>query len=222
MFSIVLSRFEGSADELLFLIKRGRFSPLEVEIGKITTSYSEWIFKQNDISLEKSHVLLLLSELMLIKSSYLLPKQRAIEGVKSPIINDLKKYKTYKDAGLWIEERIKEQGGKHSIKLKIIKKKKGGEISLGDIFSLSKEILNKKHKKTLYELTLDKPSIEEVIERIKGGLISIKKIEITKLVDRKNTRELIVTFLAVLELIRLRFLKAIQYRAFSSIWIIKR
>jgi len=224
LFRVVLPVYEGSLEGLLLGIKKRRFSPLELEISKITSSYLEWLRLQNEIELEESsNMLVFLSELLLIKSGVFLPKPQSPPPEEDSLIKYLKEYKEYKDVGFWIEERLKEQEERISIRMS----QKGNiekeiEVSLFELFSLLKDILNKKEKGPIHQLVIDEPKLEDEIERIKKKLTETKKIEITSLLDVENRLSLIITFLAILELIRLRFIRAIQYRAFSSIWLVKR
>ncbi|MEW6679671.1 MAG: hypothetical protein AB1297_01440, partial [bacterium] len=89
------------------------------------------------------------------------------------------------------------------------------------LFSSLKDLLEKNRESPVYEFVIDEPKLEDAIERIKQRLTGIKKIGLAMLFDVKTRLEIIVTFLAILELIRLKFLKAIQYRAFSTIWLVK-
>ncbi len=225
-YKVALPTYEGSVEELLFLVKKRRVSPLELEIAKITASYLEWLHLQQEIELVyQSNLLVFLSELLLIKSGVCLPRPQAKEEEEKggSLITYLSEYKEYKDVSFWIEERFREQETKIPISGKyddIIEEEI--EVSIFDLFSSLKDMLDKRKESPVYELVIDEPRLEDSIERIKKRLIEIKKIEFTVLLDVRNRLELIVTFLAILELIRLRFLKAIQHRAFSSIWLIKK
>lgn len=222
MFRIALPIYEGRIEELLSLIKKRRLSPLELEIAKITEAYLEWLSLKNEISLNvASSLLVFLSELLLIKSGVCLPKPQAIESQEDSLIAYIREYQEYKDVGSWIEKRIKEQEAKIPIGFKQEDVKEEIEISISSLFFSLKEILDKRNESPIRELVLNEPRLEDAIERIKEHLSDIKKIEISLLLDVGNRLELIVTFLAILELIRIRFLKAIQHRAFSSIWLIK-
>lgn len=222
MFRIALPIYEGKVEELLSLIKKRKLSPLEFEIAKITKAYLEWLSLKDDISLVvASNPLVFLSELLLIKSGVCLPKPPVIETQEDSLIAYIREYQEYKHIGIWIEERIKEQDTKIPVGLKQEDIKEEIDVSISSLFSSLKEILDKRKESPIRELILDEPSLEDAIERIKRHFSDIKKIEISLLLDIKNRLELIVTFLAILELIRLRFLKAIQYRAFSSIWLVK-
>lgn len=222
MFRIALPIYEGRIEELLSLIKKRRLSPLELEIAKITEAYLEWLSLKNEISLNvASSLLVFLSELLLIKSGVCLPKPQAIESQEDSLIAYIREYQEYKDVGSWIEKRIKEQEVKIPVWFKQEDVKEEIEISISSLFFSLKEILDKRNESPIRELVLNEPRLEDAIERIKEELSNIKKIEISLLLDVGNRLELIVTFLAILELIRIRFLKAIQYRAFSSIWLVK-
>lgn len=223
MFKIALPVYEGSVDELLFLIKKRRISPLTIEIAKITESYINWLRSLNGAPLiTSSNSLVFLSELVLIKSFFILPKPQAIEREETSLVDYIKEYKGYKEMSFWIDERIKEEEKRVLISFKQEEEIKEVDVSVFAIFSSLKELLKKRDKPPVYELVLDKPSLEEKIERIKSHLADIKRIEMGVLLDIKNRRELIITFLAILELMRIRFLKAIQHRPFSTIWIVKR
>ncbi|MEW6103645.1 MAG: segregation/condensation protein A [bacterium] len=223
MFNLNLGVYEGSIEGLLILVKKRKLSPLEFEIARITSSYLSYLKLQSEVELEKTpHFLVFLSELLLIKSSILLPRPQVIEEENNDLIFYLKEYEGYKGVSLWIGERFEEQGTRIPISFKQEDVEEEIEVSIFDLFSSLKDILSKNKENPVYELVLDEPKIEEAIERIKKRLIEIEKIEIAMLFDVKTRLELIVTFLAILELIRLRFIRAIQYRAFSSIWLVRR
>ncbi|MEW6482461.1 MAG: segregation/condensation protein A [bacterium] len=222
MFKLNLDIYEGSIEEMLVLVKKRKLSPLEFEMAKITSSYLSYLKLQSEIELEKTpHFLVFLSELLLIKSYVLLPRPQVIEEGDNNLICYFKEYEGYKKASFWIEERFKEQEAKIPISFKQKDIEEEITVSIFDLFSSLKDILSKNKESPVYELVIDEPKIEEAIERIKKMFFKIKKIEIAMLFDVGDRLSLIVTFLAILELIRLRFLRAIQYKAFSSIWLIR-
>jgi segregation and condensation protein A len=227
--------FEGPLDLLLYLIKKEEVSIYEVNLTKLATQFIEYIETMRMLDLEiAGEFLVMAATLMYIKSRELLPveQQAQVEGeeeVEDPrweLIRQLVEYKKFKDAAARLQELEARQ---ESIYPRLPVKPefepepdRKSHASLFDLVNAVNVILHRfsdkpDDRRDIYE---EKFSVSEKIEllmRLTGERSRLKFSDL--FAGAVNRSEVIVTFLAMLELIRLKQLTAVQGDAFSEIEI---
>ncbi len=228
MYQVRLPIFEGPFDLLLHLIKKEELNIYDIPVAKITRQYLEYLSLMEALDLEiASEFLVIAAMLLSIKSRMLLPKHQ-IEGEdeveEDPRLELAKKlieYKKYKEAADKLEQRFSfyQQIYTHSYKLEM----QETDLVECDLFELLKalqKILKKKDGKM--EILISNISLEEKMEYLQKLLANEEKILFLDLFkETRNKMEVVITFLALLELIRLKKIYVQQQKLFSEIWIFR-
>lgn len=240
-YKVVLETFEGPLDLLLHLIEKAEVDIYDIPISKITDQYMEYLTKMEKLDLEvTSEFLVMASTLLEIKSKMLLPKSKDNENTDNEeeqedprydLVKRLLEYKRYKVASEQLREIEKSQN-------KVFYKPQEDlshfetedevleDLDLEKLIKALKNILKKKNKSyepvNFDEIHRDEITLDECIDNVKNKLEERDRIKFTELFNENVTRtEIVVTFLSILEVVRLKYATVIQEEDFSDILIIK-
>ena len=228
--------FEGPLDLLLYLIKKEEVDIYEVNLTKLATEFIEYIEVMRLLDLDiAGEFLVMASTLMYIKSRELLPvdKQVVPEGEEEEmddprweLIRQLVEYKKFKDAAAKLQEleqRQEEIYPRLPVKPTFESEPPtlAGEASIFDLINAVNAILKRINKREdSREIFEDKWTVSEKIEDLMRKLDARPRMRFSELFANATSRsEVVVTFLAMLELIRLRQLVAEQAETFGEIEI---
>ncbi len=218
-----LETFEGPLDLLLTLIKKNKVSIWDIPIVEITDQYLEAISGIEKSMLDNTgEFVILASQLLYIKSKMLLPKDEENEDEEDPreeLARRLYEYKKFKEASQ--EMRKTENSSKYmvfreeeDIKFPMPEYDHTHGISelidaFGNIFQRRVRMM-KPEKRAFYGIVgREKVSVEDMVEKVKGRLRQFKKVEFSTLFGEDDSKpEMIATFLAVLEMIKLNQIRA--------------
>lgn len=242
-YEIKLDVFEGPFDLLYHLIEKNEIDIYNIPIAEVTTQYLEYLSMMQELDMEyASEFILMAATLIEIKSKMMLPntKQEQIEfdingmDPRRDLVQKLLEYKKYKDISNHLFSRQDIFGKFHFkpqdqleeyIDFDNMEKE---ELSLDEslLISAVKRVISKasridnKRKKFFRELKRDMYTVEDKITYIKGHLIDNDRIMFSSLFDDELTRlEIVVTFLALLELLKLKQIKITQQQNFDDILI---
>jgi segregation and condensation protein A len=225
--------FEGPLDLLLYLIKKEEVDIYDVNLTQLATQFIEYIEVMRMLDLEiAGEFLVMASTLMYIKSRELLPvdQQVVVEGEDEgedprwELIRQLVEYKKFKDAAAQLQTL--EQRQDEVYPRRPVKPDFGADVaeakaqaSLFDLINAVNSILKRLHQREdLRDIFEDKWTVSEKIEYILNEMGRTRSMKFSALFASATSRsEVVVTFLAMLELIRLRQLVAIQESAFGEI-----
>lgn len=234
IYNIKIPVFEGPFDLLLHLIKENKIDIYDIPIALITGQYLQYLEMMKELNLEiAGEFLVMAATLIHIKSRMLLPPDEEVpsEEQKDPrleLVNRLLEYQTFKEAALALKEREEEW-------MRVFRREPlsdDGEIYLFDInlfdllgafkkiletvssevISITKETLTVKDRMSFIMEILEGQEAIRFEEIFKVG-IDLQREGITRI-------QLMITFLALLELIRLGLVRAYQEKEFGSIWVI--
>jgi len=240
-FNIKISdlNFEGPFDLLLHLIKKNEMDIYDIKIYHITNEYLNYLNQMKEIDLEiTSEFIVMASTLLEIKSKMLLPKtneKNEEEGdPRVLLVEKLLEYKRFKAVAAFFKDRMGDTGFLFSKKPEIIDDKPQNSdnedifknITMLDLYNLYNELINRYRNKKNENNTLpshipvDKFKIEdkmvELITKIQRG----NKYRFTELIQVCESKmEVVVSFLALLELIRIKNVKVYQESNFREIYI---
>jgi segregation and condensation protein A len=227
--------FEGPLDLLLYLIKKEEVDIYEVNLTSLATQFIEYIETMRLLDLEiAGEFLVMASTLMYIKSRELLPvdQQVQVEGEEEgedprwELIRQLVEYKKFKDAAAQLQVLEAQQEsifprvpGKIEFAAEAPAVKQ--EASLFDLLNAVNTVLQRFNKpddsRELYE---DKWTVSEKIEHVMRLITQRTRLRFSELFEEATSRsEVVCTFLALLELIRLKQLACVQSEAFGEIEI---
>lgn len=232
-YNIKLPVFEGPLDLLLHLIRENKIDIYDIPIALITHQYLEYLELMKELNLDiAGEFLVMAATLVHIKSRMLLPVDEDIpeEGIEDPrfeLVQRLLEYQAFKEASLALREREIEWGN-------VFKRVHGEEefdtetegelslfdLSLFDLIDAFKRILEKTPPEVV-RITRETLTVKDRIAYILDKIEDTDAIRFEDLFDKDKTRpHLIVTFIALLEILRLGLVKIYQERDFGTIWII--
>ncbi|MBI1840088.1 MAG: segregation/condensation protein A [Verrucomicrobia bacterium] len=227
--------FEGPLDLLLYLIKKDEVDIYEVNLTQIATQFIEYIDVMRMLDLEiAGEFLVMAATLMYIKSKELLPVDQRPEAEEEEgedprweLIRQLVEYKKFKDAASQLQQLEARQEDIYPRVPGILKfeaeepREARPQASLFDLINavnaVMKRLAGRDEAREIYD---DKWTVSEKIESLLRELSEKATLKFSEIFARAESRtEVVVTFLALLELIRLRQLSAIQGEAFGEIEI---
>lgn len=226
--------FEGPLDLLLYLIKKEEVDIYEVNLTRLATQFIEYIETMRLLDLEiAGEFLVMAATLMFIKSRELLPvdQQVQVEGEDEgedprwELIRQLVEYKKFKDAAgqlAVLEDRQESIFPRAPVKLEFeTEGPSRNEASLFDLLNAVNSVLQRFNQRPdQRDIFEDKWSVSEKIENLLRAIRERARLKFSELFAGVTSRsEVVVTFLALLELIRLKQLAAVQNEPFGEIEI---
>ena len=221
--------FEGPLDLLLYLIKKEELDICDVSISRITDEYLEYIHLMRDLDLEVvGEFLVVAATLMQIKSRALLPDEEVTEeeeeDLAEALIQQLAEYKKYKEAAGDLGQRELHQQNIFSRPPGEEKLDSEGEILLDvglfDLIGALSSVLERLKEGPVTEIVRDETTVSEKVEFILGLLMKEKKVNFTSAFATARSKvEAIVTFLALLELIKVQKVRVKQAGQFGEIYL---
>jgi segregation and condensation protein A len=230
-FHFKLPVFEGPLDLLLHLIKENKIDIYDIPIVEITGQYLVYIELLKDLNLEiAGEFLVMAATLIHIKSKMLLPpdEEESEEPAVDPraeLVRRLLEYQAYKDSSVHLRKR--EEVWKHIFSRPISDRHEHEldpepmlmEANVFDLLTAFKELLEKAPEQA-FEITRETLTVSDRINYIVGCLEDEDGIRFEDLFQDGLTRiTLVVTFLALLEIVRLGLAKIYQEQSFGIIWI---
>lgn len=223
--------FEGPLDLLLHLLKEQKMDIQDISIAEITRQYMDALDFMHDLNLEiAGEYLVMAAELTRIKSKCLLPvEEREDEeneegqDPRADLMRRLQEYQRYKDAAFQL--RMREHDRQRIFARNAPLDNGEGkdalvEASAFDLLNAFQKVLRSKEFKKDYELTITTFSVADRIPRILEILNATESVTFESMFTALNSREeVIVTFLALLELMRLKLLRVQQVNQFDPIRI---
>jgi len=229
--------FEGPLDLLLYLIKKEEVDIYEVNLTQLAAQFIEYIEVMRMLDLEiAGEFLVMASTLMYIKSRELLPvdQQVTAEGEEEgddprwELIRQLVEYKKFKDAAAQLqtlEIRQEQVYPRLPVKPEFAREapSAGAQASLFDLLNAVNAILKRVgDREELRDIFEDKWTVSEKIEAIMKEMARCPCLKFSALFASATSRtEVVVTFLAMLELIRLRQVIATQATPFGEIELVR-
>ena len=234
-YKVKLDIFEGPLDLLLYLIKKNEVDIYDIPIAIITEQYLEYMDLMKVLNLDKvGEFLVMASTLIKIKSKMLLPQSEDIEedeyGVdpRTELMEHLLEYQRYKEAAHQLKNRdliekdIFTRIQRDEDVSKTDKDSTVIEVSLFDLVDALRKVIERKDLSDQFmEVTVEKFSVKDKMVEILQKLKETQHIIFVSLFDELSTKyEIIVAFLAILELMRLRAVKVFQVQPHGEIRII--
>ena len=227
-FKIELEGFTGPFDLLLKLIEKKKIDIYDIKIEEITNFYLEEINKLDDNIENLSEFIYIASILLTIKANKLLPKD-SDDDLEEEFLSYLiyyKKIKSVEDEFKLMEDEARKIYSKYQEDLSKFERYEEVKIDK-DINILTQEFrklmtnLEKKTEKSLVR-SIKQEDVNDYVEKIKKTLNFTKKLDLSSLTDRiKNKAECIATFLALLELVKLKEI-SLEAKGLNSFLVIKR
>lgn len=219
-----LDIFEGPLDLLLHLIKEQKMDIYDISIAKITRQYLEYLDLLSELNLEMvGEYLVVAAELAKIKSKTLLPTPEteedalaaAGEDPRSELMRRLLEYQRYKEAAFELRQKEYDQqqlfARTGDVELNDSKGELLIEANVFDLLTAFQKVLKDKSFEKDYEIKVTILSVSDRIGDILEILNASDSVTFHSLFTVLNTRqEVIVTFLAVLELMQMQLIRSQQ------------
>ena len=229
---ITLDKFEGPLDLLLHLIRKEEMDIYEIEIAQITAQYLAFIDAMQILNLDiAGEYLVMAATLLQIKSRMLLPvhEEEIIEeeelDPRAELIRRLLEYQRYKDAALtfaalpqldrdiFLAAPVADEGGEEeSPELE--------PVGLYALVEALRDLLKRAPEDFVHEVTAEHLSVTERIQTILNRLQERPQLPFSELMPAPLIRsEVVVMFLALLELVKMNLVKIYQDRRCAEIWL---
>ncbi|MEE8340565.1 MAG: segregation/condensation protein A [Candidatus Neomarinimicrobiota bacterium] len=231
MYKIHLENFDGPLDLLLFFIRRDEIDIYDIPISSITREYLDALDQMQQINIGVAGEFIeMAATLMRIKSKMLLPRpqtEEEIEDPRSPLVQQLLEYQRYKDLAQQLENLAAERSYYFSrgyeSPIPFGEEDPGvylRQVSLYDIAHYFKVAMENKPMISRYELQREDISLDDQKAIILANLDEKGFLKFSVLVTKLETKiEVIVTFLAILEMIRNEEIVIIQRKLFGELEI---
>lgn len=234
MYSFKIKDFEGPLDVLLHLIKESKMDIMDIDVVSLTNQYLNFInsMEDNDITIA-SEYLTLASELIYLKSRYLLPQDKDEEDdeeyvlAKENLVNRLIEYKNYKEMTSVfksLEEKRGEVFTKVPSNLSEYASQNqvmvGGDVSLNDLLDAFKKYLDRRKylEPISTKVTNKEMSVSQRCGEIRGLLKKHGRLEFFELFDDFSKPYVVVTFLSILDMAKNGELVITQENNFDKIY----
>lgn len=230
--TVRLEAFEGPLDLLLHLIKREEIDIWNIPIAHITEQYLEYLEIMKDLNINlAAEWLFMASTLIYIKSRMLVPQEKQEDGEeeenedpRQELVYQLLEHQKFKNAAEMLHTREEVENAVWN-KLPVDALEDSNEIVAVSLFDLLKafhEVVRRFEEQQVLELNQEEVTIEQKIEDIRKRLLLHDTVLFSSLfAEVRSKRHMIITFLALLELVRMREVWLFQKKAFEEIEISK-
>lgn len=238
-YKVDLEVFEGPLDLLLYLIRREELDIYDIPIEKVTSQYMEYLDMMRMLDLNiAGEFLVMATTLMMIKSRMLLPVEaRATDeptddewiDPRLDLVRQLVEYKKFKDAAehLFRLETLQGSVFAHGGAKPTFEREPQdagsalADVGLFDLLTAFQEVLARAPDEPFGFIEPIRWSVPDKMEAISEAIRRGERLAFSRLFNRESHRgEIIATFLALLELLRLRQIMVIQNEAFHEIVIL--
>ncbi len=227
-YQVKLQQFEGPLPLLLELIEKQKLDITTVSLAQVADDFLGYLETGKNINLANlSEFLLIASHLILIKSKALLPffeftkeEEEDIEDLEER----LKEYRRFKKVAIKLSEDWMKQNisfSKEEEKVEVVETEMP-DITTANLKDLILEVIKQNEKEELMEEEILEVtvSLEEKITDLRNAILKRAKISFNETIkDSKNKIEVVVSFLAVLEMLKQKFVTVKQKGAFGDILI---
>lgn len=227
-YQIQLEQFSGPFNLLLNLIEEKRLDITKISLARVTDDFLSYLEKNEELDLnELADFLVVAAKLLFIKSNLLLPEPVESENEGQNLENQLKIYREYYNAAKLINKIFNQRNialtrsrPHSSIQVEQIVKIKIKPIILSEIFKNAIRYLlevRQMPQKTLRKIV----SLQEMVKRILQKFKKHQKLSFERLTKGQSKIEVVVSFLAILELVKQKAVLIEQRELFREIAIKK-
>lgn len=232
---IKLDMFEGPFDLLLSLIERHEIDIMDIPIAQIAEEYLNSLQQMQEMDLVISgDFLVMAATLLQIKAKMLLPKKRVVvddeeleEDPRSELVERLLEYKFYKQAAQMLNEfgesasEVYPRSASQVIEKSPVFLNPVGATDIHILTKLFAQVLDATTEtEQVHHIKRAQLSVPESIVKVRLTLLKHKRVRFSDLLVSRDKFYIIVTFLAILELVRMHEIRAVQDEDFSDIELV--
>lgn len=229
---VQLPKFEGPLALLLYLIRKEEMDIFDIKIHEITNQYLEYIKIMKELDLELAgEFVAMAATLIQIKSRMLLPQYDEkgevieVEDPRKELVQKLLEYQKYQEAAKLLYERplVGRDMWTRGFRESLDEPPEEIEVEDNGLFSLISmyRLIMRSAKKRVHQVTAKAQSIASRILELKEKLIFGQRATLNSLIDvvEDKSRQVLITFLSLLELGKLGFVSLYQSENYSDIWV---
>ncbi len=228
-YEVKLDAFTGPLDLLLHLIRKHEVNIYDIPISLVTKQYLEYINIMKELNLSfAGEFLVMAATLIQIKSRMLLPQEvedptedEEGEDPRSELVRRLVEYQQFKDVAGQLTEQEKiwrDMFQREPVHVAQVREVLLDDVNMYDLLGALQEVLVRTEVQTFVDITPDTVTVQERINGIVERLEETPTITFSSLFDDVTTRLMvIVTFLALLELVRMNLVRIFQSDLFGPI-----
>ncbi|EKD71392.1 MAG: hypothetical protein ACD_46C00194G0006 [uncultured bacterium] len=225
---VFLEAFEGPLDFLLYLIRKQNIDILDIPIADVTRQYMEYIDLMQGLSLELAAEYLVMAAILAeIKSRMLLPRvvdaENNEEDPRAELIRRLQEYERYKQASENIDKLPRLERDNFPVEVsgnEIAIEKPMPIVSLQDLVAALADVMKRAELNARHQVQIDALSVREKMTLILSAVQDKEHYLFTDLFNLQEGRiGVVVTFLAMLELLKQSLIEFVQAEAFSPIYL---
>ena len=226
---VELDVFQGPLDLLLYLIQKNEINIYDIPIATITQQYLEHLELMEELNLNiAAEFILLAVQLIEMKIRMLLPKPPAEEGLneedlRRPLVEQLLEYQKFKMAAMHLKEKESEgelYWARPQSSDPEQEREELVEASLYDLVHAFAFLLKRTQKREALAIEPDQFTVKEKIQQLSEHLEKQESFSLQEYAKTLETRiEMIVLFLAILEMMRLSMLRIFQGEIFGDILV---
>ena len=220
--------FEGPLDLLLYLIKKQNLDVLDIPIAEITRQYMEYVELMKDLHLELAGEYLVMAAMLAeIKSRMLLPRPKSDEeeegDPRAELVRRLQEYERFKQAAQDIDELPRVGRDVFNVEveppdLKVVRLPP--KVELGDVLNAVKDVMRRAATFEHHHIQLEPLSVRERMSKVLSQIKRDEFVEFTSLFTIEEGRAgVVVTLLAILELLKQSLLEFVQAEPFAQIHV---
>lgn len=228
---VILESFEGPLDLLLYLIRKNNLDVLDIPVAEVTRQYMEYVHIMKQFHLELAADYLVMAALLgEIKSRCLLPRQVVEDDEevdpRQELIRRLQEYERYKTAAENIDAMPRMDRDTHSVNLplpKMPRKQRFPEVGLQELLLAFREVLIRANLTEHHHVEREKLSTRERMTKVLSQLRTQDYLLFPDLFEPEEGRGgVIVSFLAILELLKEGLIEVVQHEPFGAIYVAAR
>ena len=228
---VFLEAFEGPLDLLLYLIKRQNLNILDIPIAEVTRQYMEYLALMQELRLElAAEYLVMAAWLAEIKSRLLLPRPAAIEAdeddPRAELVRRLQEYERFQQAAQALDALPRLERDFFPASAALVQRetrRAPPPVSLTELLAALHEVLARAELFGRHQVRREALSVRERMSQVLERLDALRFTPFSALFRPEEGRMgVVVTFLAVLELLREALLELVQAEPFAPIHVRRR
>ncbi len=221
-----LGEFAGPLDLLLYLIKQEQANIFDIPIARITDAYLQYIrlIERLDIALA-ADFLVMAATLIEIKSKMLLPREifadaeEEFEDPRQELVDRLLEHQKFQNAAQMLYERVTvEQAVFPRGQIESDENNAEVNATVFDLLKVFQKILARHKEEVKMEIKREEMSLSDMIKNLKRRVFQAKELYLSAFFEEmQNKQELVLAFIAVLEIVRTENVKLLQENVFGDI-----
>jgi len=225
---VLLDAFEGPLDFLLYLIRKQNLDVLDIPITDVTRQYMEYIDLMQNLSLELAAEYLVMAAILAeIKSRMLLPRtvdaENNEEDPRAELVRRLQEYERFKQAAEDLDKIPRLERDAFVVEndsSQITVEKPLPQVSMRELVLALTSVMKRVEHTASHQVQLDSLSLREKMTHVLESVQNAERIEFVRLFNLEEGRlGVVVTFLAMLELLKQGLIEFVQTAAFAPIYL---